>query len=141
MKSVIRVQDAEGRGMFYATEINGTENTSVYYIEELYELCKRHSKFPNAREDSPILSVLAKIDYVNMDNEAQAKLDKAKWRFSFKNLEQFEKWVTRDEIKTLTYYGYRVVRVFATNVVIGVAQNLFNIDSVTRTEDITDLFL
>lgn len=141
MKSVIRVQDAQGRGMFYHTKINDTRNISVYEIYELTSLCERHKEFPNAYDDSPIYNALANISTIYEGDEDRIDLERAKWRFSFKNLEQFEKWVTRREIKILTAYGYRVVRVFAKDVVVGTAQNLFHIDSVTRTEDITDLFL
>src|SRR5680860_155339 len=125
MKSVIRVQDAEGRGMFYNTVINDTCNTSVYAIYELDGLCERHTRFPDAEKDK-IISIAFTAISLETANEESSILAKRKWRFSFKNLEQFEKWVTRDEVKILTDYGYRIVRVFASSVIIGEYQNIFN---------------
>jgi len=146
MKSVIRVQDSLGRGMFYSTIINGDElgvNKSIYYIDELRGLYNRHSDFPNLFDDDLLFhnSKVIGLDFSSDKDFDDPRLNPENWRFSFKNLNQFEQWVTRDEVKTLKEHGYRVFKISATEVLIGNAQNLFYIDSVIKQEDITDIFL
>lgn len=135
MHTVIRVQDAYGRGMFYRTEVDGLEdNISVYNIPKLASLYSRHTEFPNAFDDFLLAKSIKEregVDLYELNN----------WRFSFQNLNQFEEWVTRKEVKILNAYGYRVFKIVASDVIVGGFQNIFHKDSIISSEDITEIFL
>ena len=136
MHTVIRVQDAYGRGMFYSTTLEDEDvedNISVYHISKLASLFNRHSEFPNAEEDFLLKQ--------NIENRGLLLYKLEDWRFSFQNLNQFEAWVTRKEVKILNAYGYRVFKIVASDVIVGDFQNIFHKDSIVSSEDITEIFL
>jgi hypothetical protein len=86
MKTLIRVQDQDGRGMFQA----GTNNreASVYEIDELSELAYRHHDLPTTKEDSVILNYLT-TELEDIWHEWEA--GRHPYRFAFKSITQFEK--------------------------------------------------
>lgn len=135
MKSVIRVQDKYGRGMFQYGNTDLMRNLGVYDIPELSTLADRHLHFPNLWNDSTIANFLERK--LGLDFEA-IKLD---YRFAFKNLDQFEAWVLREEVALLNQYGYRVYRIETDEFVESPYQVLFNVNSIKSITDITDLFL
>lgn len=138
-KSFIRVQDKFGRGMFQSGTPRRLRKTKdVASIDELSELSKRHNDFPNAIDDTKIHHFLLE----RCDNFVRTYMSgNFDYRFSFKNLAQFELWVTREEVKILKDYGYDVYRIEATDFCESEFQCVFNINSVTKIDKITDLFL
>ena len=60
------------------------------------------------------------------------------YRFAFKNVDQFEKWVLREEVALLNEYGYRVYRIETDEFTESPYQVIFNVNSI---KSITDLFL
>lgn len=120
----IRIQNDKGKGCFFTG--------AVYHNGDLESISIRHQNFPNFREDRVIREFLHnnKLEVGHMD-----------YRFSFKNIDQFEQWILREEIQTLTTYGYRVYKIEATDFVISEFQCLFNINSVKSIVDITNLFI
>lgn len=138
MKTVIRIQDKYGRGMFqFGNEFEEERCKSVYEIGSLARLAERHNKFPNVTSDKVIHDVVKKdnsnvfgIDYCNL-----------KWRFAFKNISQFEEWVLRSEVSILKEYGYKVYKIEAEEVVESEYQSVYDINSVVSITDITGLFL
>ena len=132
MKSVIRVQDKNGRGMF---QMGNNMGLGVHNIPELYNLHIRHINFPTGFEDTPINRYLNKKYGVGID------FNKLNYRFSFINIGQFEKWVLREEVAILNKYGFRVYKVETDNYVQGDYQIIFDVNSIKSITDITDLFL
>ena len=135
MKSVIRVQDKYGRGMFQYGNYDPIRTAGVYDIDRLQSLADRHLYFPNIWKDSKILKFLEEL--LGTTFEA-SKLD---YRFAFKNLDQFESWVLREEIAILNEYGYRVYRIETDDFFESDYQVIFNVNSIKSVVDITDLFL
>ena len=135
MKSVIRVQDKYGRGMFQYGNTDFQRTLGVYDIDRLTNLADRHLHFPNLWLDTKLVSFLEKK--LGKDFEAN-KLD---YRFSFKNLEQFEDWVLRSEVAILDEYGYRVYKIETDDFFESDHQVIFNVNSIKSVIDITDLFL
>lgn len=135
MKSVIRVQDKYGRGMFQYGNHDLMRTAGIYDIPSLQNLADRHLHFPNLWNDSTLVKFLE--DKLGYDFEA-SKLD---YRFAFKNIDQFEQWVLREEIALLNEYGYRVYRIETDEFVESDFQVLFNVNSIKSVTDITDLFL
>lgn len=136
---VIRVQDKNGHGMFQFGQPDEYERISVYGIPELSELAKRHSDFPDVFGDPIINEVFDKeIGYEVINNQEYMGI---KYRFAFKTLDQFEKWVKRKEVRILSEHGYRVFKIKAKCVIESEYQAVFDINSVESSEDITDLFL
>lgn len=135
MKSVIRVQDEYGRGMFQYGNTALYRNKGIYDIPELNTLAERHLNFPNLWNDDELVDFLhGKLGY---DFEA-SRLD---YRFAFKNIDQFEKWVLREEVALLNEYGYRVYRIETDDFTESPYQVIFNVNSIKSITDITDLFL
>ena len=135
MKSVIRVQDKYGRGMFQYGNTDLYRSKGVYDIPELSQLADRHLNFPNLWNDSTLVNFLE--EELGSTFEA-SQLD---YRFSFKNIDQFEQWVLREEVALLNEYGYRVYRIETDEFVESPFQVIFNVNSVKSITDITDLFL
>jgi hypothetical protein len=135
MKSVIRVQDKYGRGMFQYGNSDLMRSLGIYDIPELSTLADRHLHFPNLWNDSTLVDFLE--GKLGRDFEA-SKLD---YRFAFKNLDQFEAWVLREEVALLNQYGYRVYRIETDEFVESDFQIIFNVNSVKSVTDITELFL
>jgi hypothetical protein len=135
MKSVIRVQDKYGRGMFQYGNQDNFRTAGVYDIPNLHNLADRHLYFPNLWNDDTLVNFLEKK--LGRDFEA-GKLD---YRFAFKNLDQFEAWVLREEVAILNDYGYRVYKIETDDFKESEHQVLFNVNSVKSVTDITDLFL
>ncbi len=135
MKSVIRVQDKYGRGMFQYGNHDFIRSLGVYDIPELSKLADRHLHFPNLWNDITLVNFLE--GKLGRHFEA-SKLD---YRFAFKNLDQFEAWVLREEVALLNQYGYRVYRIETDEFVESDFQIIFNVNSVKSVTDITDLFL
>jgi hypothetical protein len=135
MKSVIRVQDKYGRGMFQYGNQDNFRTAGVYDIPNLHNLADRHLYFPNLCNDDTLVNFLKKK--LGRDFEA-GKLD---YRFAFKNLDQFEAWVLREEVAILNDYGYRVYKIETDDFKESEHQVLFNVNSVKSVTDITDLFL
>lgn len=120
----IRIQNDKGFGCFFSGV--------VYHNGDLESIADRHQNFPNFREDDIIREFL---------HAKKLKVSKMDYRFSFKNIDQFEQWILREEILTLTTYGYRVYKIEATDFVISEFQCIFNINSVKSIVDITNLFI
>lgn len=135
MKSVIRVQDKYGRGMFQYGNHDNFKTAGVYDIPQLTSLADRHLLFPNLWLDTKLVKFLEKK--LGKDFEA-GKLD---YRFAFKNLDQFEEWVLREEVAILNDYGYRVYKIETDDYKESDFQVLFNVNSIKSVTDITDLFL
>jgi hypothetical protein len=135
MKSVIRVQDKYGRGMFQYGNSDLMRSLGIYDIPELSTLADRHLHFPNLWNDSTLVDFLK--GKLGRDFEA-SKLD---YRFAFKNLDQFEAWVLREEVALLNQYGYRVYRIETDEFVESDFQIIFNVNSVKSVTNITELFL
>jgi len=135
MKSVIRVQDKYGRGMFQYGNIDFIRTAGVYDIDKLQSLAERHLHFPNLWLDKKLVSFLE--EKLGKDFEA-GKLD---YRFAFKNLDQFEEWVLREEVVILNEYGYRVYRIETDDFFESDHQVIFNVNSIKSVVDITDLLL
>jgi len=135
MKSVIRVQDKYGRGMFQYGNHDNFKTAGVYDIQDLKNLANRHLDFPNLWIDKKLVKFLEKK--LGKDFEA-GKLD---YRFAFKNLDQFEEWVLREEVAILNEYGYRVYKIETDDYKESDFQVLFNVNSIKSVTDITDLFL
>lgn len=141
MKTLIRVQDSLGTGMFQSGIPYGQETSkSVYSIEKLEDLARRHREFPNIRDDRTIFNFVKEL-YGEQEIFDIYGTDEFRFRFAFKNLSQFEKWVKREEVKILLDNGYRVYKIEAEEVCESEFQSIFNIDTVINTEDITNLFL
>lgn len=139
MKTLIRVQDSKGTGMFQSG-MEVETSPSVYQIDGLEDLALRHRQFPTTKEDKTIFRFLCGV-YGYDDLFDIYGTEEFKYRFSFKNLTQFEQWVKRDEIAILVANGYRVYKIEADVVEESEFQCIFNIDSVISQEDITNLFL
>lgn len=135
MKSFIRVQDKHGRGMFQYGNTSNFTSVGVYDIPELETLADRHLGFPNLWLDKKLVKFLE--GKLGKDFEA-GKLD---YRFAFKNLDQFEEWVLREEVAILNEYGYRVYKIETDDFKESDFQVLFNVNSIKSVTDITDLFL
>jgi hypothetical protein len=135
MKSVIRVQDKHGRGMFQYGNISTFTSPSVYDIPELDNLAQRHLNFPNLWFDKKLVKFLE--GKLGKDFEAGT----LEYRFAFKNLDQFEEWVLREEVAVLNEYGYRVYKIETDDFKESDFQVLFNVNSIKSVTDITDLFL
>lgn len=135
MRSVIRVQDKYGRGMFQYGNSDLMRSLGIYDIPELSTLADRHLHFPNLWNDSILVNFLERK--LGKDFEA-GKLD---YRFAFKNLDQFEAWVLREEVAVLNDYGYRVYKIETDDFKESDFQVLFNVNSIKSVTDITDLFL
>lgn len=135
MKSVIRVQDKYGRGMFQYGNHDLMRTAGVYDIDRLSNLADRHLNFPNLWNDARLLAFLEGL--LGTSFEA-GKLD---YRFAFKNIDQFESWVLREEIAILNEYGYRVYRIETDDFFESDHQVIFNVNSIKSVVDITDLFL
>ena len=137
MTTVIRVENKFGTGMFSSGDFGG-ELLSVYEIEELYTLAERHRDFPNFYKDNTLRAKLININPEQYTCYGETHFD---YRFAFKNLDMFEAWVLRSEVKSLKANGFKVYKITAKEVVSSEYQSLFNINSVVSKEDITDLFL
>ena len=135
MRSVIRVQDKYGRGMFQYGNSDLMRSLGVYDIPQLTSLANRHLNFPNLWLDKKLVKFLE--GKLGKDFEA-GKLD---YRFAFKNLDQFEEWVLREEVAVLNDYGYRVYKIETDDFKESDFQVLFNVNSIKSVTDITDLFL
>lgn len=135
MKSVIRVQDKHGRGMFQYGNQDNFQTAGVYDIPYLQALADRHLNFPNLWLDKTLVKFLE--EKLGNDFEA-SKLD---YRFAFKNLDQFEEWVLREEVAVLNDYGYRIYKIETDDFKESDFQVLFNVNSIKSVTDITDLFL
>lgn len=137
MKTVIRVQDKYGRGMFQFGNESNVGCKSVYDIPSLQKLAERHDEFPTAITDDVIDSVIRKPD----ESIFEVDYENLKWRFAFKNISQFEEWVLRKEVLILKKHGYKVYKIEAETVVESEYQSVYDINSVVNITDITDLFL
>lgn len=135
MKSVIRVQDKYGRGMFQYGNTDFQRTAGVYDIDKLSSLADRHLLFPNLWLDTKLVKFLEKK--LGKDFEAGT----LEYRFAFKNLDQFEEWVLREEVAILNEYGYRVYKIETDDYKESDFQVLFNVNSIKSVIDITDLFL
>lgn len=135
MKSVIRVQDKYGRGMFQYGNYDLMRTAGVYDIDRLQSLADRHLHFPNLWTDTKLVKFLEKK--LGKDFEAGT----LEYRFAFKNLDQFEEWVLREEVAILNEYGYRVYKIETDDYKESDFQVLFNVNSIKSVTDITDLFL
>lgn len=135
MKSVIRVQDKYGRGMFQYGNYDLMRTAGVYDIDRLQSLADRHLHFPNLWNDTRLVEFLEKK--LGKDFEAGT----LEYRFAFKNLDQFEEWVLREEVAILNEYGYRVYKIETDDYKESDFQVLFNVNSIKSVTDITDLFL
>lgn len=135
MKSVIRVQDKHGRGMFQYGNHDNFQTAGVYDIPQLTSLADRHLNFPHLWLDKKLVAFLEKKLGKNFE---AGKLD---YRFAFKNLDQFEEWVLREEVAVLNDYGYRVYKIETDDFKESDFQVLFNVNSIKSVTDITDLFL
>lgn len=135
MKSVIRVQDKYGRGMFQYGNYDPMRTAGVYDIDRLQSLADRHLHFPNLWNDTRLVEFLEKK--LGKDFEAGT----LEYRFAFKNLDQFEEWVLREEVAILNEYGYRVYKIETDDYKESDFQVLFNVNSIKSVTDITDLFL
>ena len=58
MKSVIRVQDKYGRGMFQYGNQDNFQTAGVYDIPDLQALAERHLEFPNLWLDKKLVKFL-----------------------------------------------------------------------------------
>jgi len=138
MKTVIRVQDKDGRGMFQMCTEDNKRNKSVYYIKGLEELSERHDTLPTVYDDILINKAFdEELGYKSFDS---MDYKDSKWRFSFKSITQFEKWVKREEVTILNKNGYSILKIEATNVIESEFQSIFDINSVVSVVDITNLF-
>lgn len=135
MKSVIRVQDKYGRGMFQYGNYDLMRTAGVYDIDRLQSLADRHTNFPNLWNDTKILRFL---EFTLGTNFEASQLE---YRFAFKNIDQFESWVLREEVAILNDYGYRVYRIETDDFFESDHQVIFNVNSIKSVTDITDLFL
>lgn len=135
MKSVIRVQDKYGRGMFQYGNYDLMRTAGVYDIDRLQSLADRHLHFPNLWADTKLVKFLEKK--LGKDFEAGT----LEYRFAFKNLDQFEEWVLREEVAILNEYGYRVYKIETDDYKESDFQVIFNVNSIKSVTDITDLFL
>lgn len=59
---------------------------------------------------------------------------------AFKSVEQFQQWVTNDEIKGLIKIGFRVLLLEVSDCVVGKHQILFGRENVLTSKDISELF-
>ena len=134
MATVIRVQDKHGRGMF---QMGNGYGISVYEIPELKDLADRHNNFPNLWRDVVLSKYVHENGYVDGDDLVVGN----PLRFAFKNINQFEDWVEREEVALLKGNGFRVYKIEVEKVIFSNYQALFDITTVTNSVDITELFL
>lgn len=129
-KTFIRVEHKNSMtGMFRSDE------DSICNVPELHSLRARHyGPFPTGFGDPDIAPTLYK-------EEEETPFTKSQWRFAFKNIEQINQWVMKDEFQILAKLNYRVYKITSNNYIESRHQVIFNINSVINKEDITELFI
>jgi hypothetical protein len=118
---IIRVEHEDGYGMF-------RKNSDRYRVVDLCEsvmgeLCERHREFPTP----------------NQDNLIEYK-DGYEWFCAFRSMEEFNSWVTREQVSVLIEYDFRVFILEVTEYQIGDYQVLYRKDSIISKTDITNLY-
>lgn len=128
-KTFIRVQDANGTGIFRSKKALGCP-----IIRALH---RKHFDFPNFYADTLLRANAKKI---GIDHDELTYSGTFTYRFAFPNIEQFEKWVTKEEVKALRKAGFRVYKIECDNYAVSKHQALININNCKTVVDITDIF-
>lgn len=126
MKTVIRIEHSvSGLGMFlHGVRTPGEEYKLYNLVPKAYD---RHDDMPNRSNDFP-----------NHARNRQTSLDD--YYCAYNSMEQFEQWVTRDEVKTLIDNKFNVVMIDLDKVVEGTMQSFYKLGWVLKKKNINSLF-
>lgn len=130
-KQFVRIEHkSTGRGMYLlgALEVLSPDWYSDSRMENLKE--RHRDLIPNYYSDSIIKPYF--------DTDISKPTD---YRFAFKSIENLQQLVLTDEFKILNEYGFRVFAITSNDYVESPYQAIFNINSVLKKEDITELFI
>ena len=120
---ILRVEHKiDGKGIFNSATKSG--NPRLFRMKGGVRLNNRHSsKFPVPYLDKGINRSPYFYEFC-----------------AFKSVEQFQQWVTIDEIKRLIKIGFRVLLLDVKNCLVGEQQVLFEKKNIIKTRDISELF-
>lgn len=126
--TVIRIEYNDGYGIFFKKlwDKNGVPYAHrPYYVEkDLPELWKRHLELFNWPDED------------NLD----VKRDNKEYFCAFKSIEDFDYWITKDELAHLIHLGFKVLSLTVTDYQIGEHQVVYTKESIIKSKDITHLF-
>lgn len=129
-KQFVRIEHAStGRGMYMLGD-TGITSPDWYEDYRMTNLIDRHRDLiPNYCHDMDIAPYFKNL------------MEPNDFRFAFKSIENLQKLVLTDEFKILNDYGFRVFAIASNGYVESPYQAIFNINSVLKKEDITELFI
>ena len=128
MKTIIRIEHADGWGMFNSKDTVRFQVGDSSGIKCLNALWKRHSAWntkgmPIPRND-------------NIDLELKDK----EWFCAFRSMEEFKKWVKPVEVKALIKKGFKILLLDVSEYQEGTYQIAYTKESIQSMKDISALY-
>jgi hypothetical protein len=121
---ILRVENIQdGYGMFW----NFDQNWETRYFinnDVFVTISYRHQSFNTPQEDNL---------NINKDNK--------QWFCAYKGVDQFQNWVSSEQIKEIVSYGFRVLLLEVGEFQEGEHQVIYTKESIINSEDITQLFI
>lgn len=121
MRTILRIEHpSTGKGIF-TSYINGV---GVDYLSNSANFYNKHLNFPTPYEDAKIKN----------------KFKTGKHFCAFKSIDQFQEWVSPQEIKEFIKMGFEILLIDVSDHIEGMFQIIYYKEDIVQVKDITNLF-